>query len=275
MRFIDRAGKTPDAAWLTKAQLLTAQLRAAPDKAARDKIIDDNENVWRELRDWLLTLSHQKCWFSETKNYFTHGFDVEHFRPKKNVKNADGTVRDPNGYWWLAFDWLNYRICGNVGNIKKGTFFPLAPNSVRATAEFPVLVEDEQPLLLDPTVEEDPELLTFDEKGEAKPIETCKGWRKDRVTFSINRLKLNEHARLKEARKQLWIECRSDIDNCQKLMADYDQSRTVSNRQDVKAALKKIEARVRPEADLSATAIACLMASGLDWAQKVACRRLN
>src|ERR1035437_7197143 len=105
MRFIDWSDETPDQTWLSKAKSLTEQLKAAPDKASRNKIIDDNENVWRELRDWLLTLSHQKCWFSETRNLFTHGFDVEHYRPKKNVKNQDGSVRDENGYWWLAFDW--------------------------------------------------------------------------------------------------------------------------------------------------------------------------
>ena len=33
--------------------------------------------------------------------------DVEHFRPKKEAKNKDGTVRD--GYWWLAFEYSNFR----------------------------------------------------------------------------------------------------------------------------------------------------------------------
>ena len=33
------------------------------------------------------------------------------------------------GYWWLAFDYMNFRVCGNVGNHKKGGWFPLGENS--------------------------------------------------------------------------------------------------------------------------------------------------
>jgi hypothetical protein len=34
----------------------------------------------------------------------------------------------------LAFDWQNFRVCGNVGNRKKGTYFPLRPGCARVAA---------------------------------------------------------------------------------------------------------------------------------------------
>jgi hypothetical protein len=55
--------------------------------------------MWGELKNWLLALSHQKCWFSEAKDSFQY-WDLEHFRPKANAKNLDGSERE--GYWWLA-----------------------------------------------------------------------------------------------------------------------------------------------------------------------------
>ena len=90
MRHIPLRDQEPDAAWLIKASRLLDELKAAHDAAARDKIIDDNSAVWGELKQWLLHLSHQKCWFSEAQDGFSH-WDVEHYRPKKSAKDADGT----------------------------------------------------------------------------------------------------------------------------------------------------------------------------------------
>ena len=125
MRHIPLHDQAPAPEWVLEANDLLAQLRAAPDAAARNAIIDANSGVWGALKQWLLALSHQKCWFSEAKDCFSH-WDVEHYRPKKSAKDVDGTEHD--GYWWLAFDWQNFRICGNAGNRKKGTFFPLRGN---------------------------------------------------------------------------------------------------------------------------------------------------
>jgi len=110
VRFINLEGKEPDEPWRIKAKALSDQLDAATTKAERDKLIDDNSAVWGELKPWLLGFSKGKCWFSEARDTFNH-WDVEHYRPKKVSKNLDGTDRG-EGYWWLAFDWHNFRICG-------------------------------------------------------------------------------------------------------------------------------------------------------------------
>ena len=59
--------------------------------------------------------------------------DVEHFRPKVEAKDLMAPARD--GYWWLAFDYRNFRACGNVGNRKKGGWFPLQTGSLVSTSK--------------------------------------------------------------------------------------------------------------------------------------------
>lgn len=185
-------GKTPPESWLKKAKKLTKKLNEASTQAERNQIIDDNSKIWGELKDWLLRLSDGKCWFSEACDIYSH-MDVEHFRPKKSAINMNGTERE--GYWWLAFDWTNFRICGNVGNRKKGMFFPLLPGSPVATSDHRI-VEDEHPYFLDPTNEADPYLLSFNEEGSAISMPGCKGLLKDRAEESIKRFKLNDHPAL-------------------------------------------------------------------------------
>lgn len=110
-------------AWLaTSKQLIErlAALEAAGGREERNVLIDKNKPHWDALKPWLLALSGGKCWFSEVRELYSH-YDVEHFRPKKAAKALNGVNRD--GYWWLAFDYMNLRLCGNVGNRKKGAGF--------------------------------------------------------------------------------------------------------------------------------------------------------
>jgi hypothetical protein len=88
---------------------------------------------------------------------------VEHYRPKKSEKDADGTEHE--GYWWLTFDWHNFRICGGAGNRKLGSFFPLRTGCLRCAPLADHRLEDQQ--LLDPADEHDPALLSFTMEGRA------------------------------------------------------------------------------------------------------------
>ena len=162
MRHIARTGREPGRDWQDRAECLLEHLRNAPDVAARHDIIDNNSAIWRELKAWLLDLSHGKCWFSEAKDCFSH-FEVEHFRPKKSVRDADGSTY--GGYWWLTFDWFNFRICGSAGNRKKSVYFPLRDELKRCRPFGDLRQEEVQ--LLDPADEDDPALLSFDLEGHA------------------------------------------------------------------------------------------------------------
>jgi hypothetical protein len=258
MRHIPLRNQEPDAAWITKANRLLDELKAAPDEDARNKIIDDNSVVWGELKQWLLKLSHQKCWFSEAKDCFSH-WDVEHYRPKKSAKDADGTSYE--GYWWLAFDWQNFRICGNAGNRKKSTFFPLRSGCARVGPHGDVRYEDAQ--LLDPIDEDDPVLLSFNVEGRAIPAaHLTDAWEKARVEYSVERYNL-DFPPLMDKRKVVWAECWNRVQEYLKELATYHADKTnVIARDRSKQALKRVRELMHEERELSAVARACVLSSG-------------
>ena len=258
MRHIPLRAQEPDAAWLAKANRLLDELKAAPDATARDKIIDDNSAVWGELKHWLLNLSHQKCWFSEAKDCFSH-WDVEHYRPKKSAKDADGTSHE--GYWWLAFNWENFRICGNAGNRKKGTFFPLRPGCVRIAPHGDVRFEDVQ--LLDPIDEDDPGLLSFNMEGRAIPAaHITDAWEKARVEYSVERYNL-DFPPLMDKRKAVWAECWNRVEEYLRELGTYHDDKTnVIARDRYKQAIKHVRELMREDRELSAVARACILSSG-------------
>jgi len=147
---------------------------AAARKDAISKGIDDREKIWKELASGLAKLSNDKCWYSESINA-TADMDVDHFRPKKRVKEEP----DHEGYWWKAFDWRNYRYSAQWPNRYrndktsgtrggKGDQFPLCSNSFRARMEEDDC-DSEEPALLDPTDPNDWKLLTFRPNGEPTP----------------------------------------------------------------------------------------------------------
>lgn len=105
---------------------LFGEIRRAGN-AANHAIVGDHRTALAVLKiTWQLGI-----WFHRT--FANAGFKsgpfipptapkVEHYRPKKRGKRSPrGQVSD--GYWWLAFEWSNYRLCGKVGNAKKGDFF--------------------------------------------------------------------------------------------------------------------------------------------------------
>ncbi len=245
-------------AWLTKSQQLVsdlATLNAAGKLEERNALIDDNSSHWGALKEWLLALSAGKCWFSEVRELYSH-YDVEHFRPKKEAKALDATVRD--GYWWLAFDYMNFRACGNVGNRKKGGWFPLKDGSLCSTHASPC-EESETRYLLDPIDDDDVALIAFDEEGKAVPMPGVSEWDQERVIETVKRLKLNEHTPLAEARRKVWQKMCELIEDFTKAKARCN----TGNNPVAKAKLKEVRARARemtnPTSELSAVARCCLV----------------
>lgn len=256
MRHISWAGKSPDPAWIVRAGQLLEDMKNAEDVAARNKIIDDNSALWGEIKDWLLSLSHKKCWFSEAKDCFNH-WHVEHFRPKKSARDADGTTSD--GYWWLAFDWTNYRICGGVGNTKKGTYFPLRPATNRIPPFGDIRLED--PLLLDPADVDDPGLLGFDVEGRARAAPgVTHPWELERVAFSVTRLKL-DYGPLESGRRTVWADCWARIETYLDELSKYhaDQQNAYA-KAGFKQAMRDIRSMLEPDQQFSAVARACILA---------------
>lgn len=264
---------TPDEwqAWLDRSKELLARVKTMTDQAeslrqigdeaaadkmitARNKFMSKKSAHWGKLKPWLLGLSHGKCWFTESKDIYSN-YHVEHFRPKSEAKELDGTRRD--GYWWLAFDYSNYRICGAVGNAKKGGWFPLRPGSMRSCFVHQC-EESETPYLLDPTDPSDTELLAFDEEGNAIPAPGSSDWEQERVSESISRLKLNAHEPLAEARRAIWQQVVREADGFLRAKARCGTGPNPGAKQKMREHARMLKHMAKEDSQLSSVVRWCL-----------------
>lgn len=128
---------------------------------------------------------------------------MDHFRPKGRVTKHDlerGETHE--GYWWLAFSIENFRLCAQDANrlskdkyarrtYGKGTRFPLQKGNRRAKTKRHKW-RNELPLLLDPTKQEDVELLSFNDDGVVESLNQDKSSLDyQRVDASIESYALN------------------------------------------------------------------------------------
>ena len=242
-------------AWLAESVRLVGELAKLDTKGQvkeRNELIDKHGSHWGKLKQWLLSLSDDKCWFTEARDIASH-LDVEHFRPKKAARNVKGPERD--GYWWLAFDYMNFRIAGTVPNRKKGVWFPLRFSSPCST--FTRRCEgDEVPHFLDPTNAHDVTLLAFDEEGKAVPAPGIPRWDYVRVRRTVDRLKLTEHQALTEERRKVWQRTTILINKYLQALAEARTS--AAAREKVKVAARDIVCLTRPDAELSSVAKWCV-----------------
>ena len=114
------------------------------------------EPLWSDpkVKNFLHESQHGKCCYCERKRDQKRDSDVEHFRPKTKVEDAE----NHQGYWWLAYSWGNLLIaCKTCNEEYKKSKFPLMSGSKRACEENSALNEEE-PVLINP-LEEDPEMF--------------------------------------------------------------------------------------------------------------------
>lgn len=194
MRKVDRNKVTPPS-------ILDAPFRSEPIKSELQRAIDhfDDKGSLKgfeykrykedDVKHALERLFHGKCAYCESFYQQTQPVDVEHYRPKGKVQGTDH-----GGYWWLAADWLNLLpSCidcnrqrkqklprgalenpdwalgwdtSKVHNMGKKDLFPLHVDSARADFDPDEktrddAVEEERPLLLDPTRDDPTKALSF------------------------------------------------------------------------------------------------------------------
>ena len=77
-----------------------------------------------EVREALLALGHGKCAYCETPVAASGAMELEHFRPKRRVTQANGRVH-PMHYAWLELDWDNLLPSCRDCNRLKGSRFPI------------------------------------------------------------------------------------------------------------------------------------------------------
>lgn len=149
----DRTKVSPSAEWKKKAKDETKRICKIAKKGQ-----DWDSELYKDasVKEALRNLFDQKCAYCESA--LTADWDVEHYRPKKKVKECP----EHPGYYWLAAVWPNlYPACTHCNQLRldpadpkspargKGTHFPLENESDRAGSPKDDL-RLERPLLLDP-----------------------------------------------------------------------------------------------------------------------------
>ncbi|USX20416.1 hypothetical protein NHH82_32090 [Oxalobacteraceae bacterium OTU3REALA1] len=258
--------------WKTKAEEITESIIKAPTLLEKQTLINKYQGHWRDpdLIQWLSDLSAEKCWYTETK--FGGDYqEVEHFRPKKETKDIHGQAVDGHpGYYWLAFNIVNYRLCKRRPNAKKGTFFPIRNEHLRAMSELWTW-QDELPLFLDPTDDEDCILLSFNDDGRPVPNEGLADSDVTRVDFTIEKYYLDERV-LNKRRAETWSACRElyyKYLNSVKL-ASVGLNGSVTHTAQAKKDLQTIKEMLRPNREFAAVARQSLIKIGDRLAQTIA-----
>ncbi|MFF4814554.1 hypothetical protein ACFY2K_08190 [Kitasatospora sp. NPDC001309] len=190
MRHIDANGLIVTTQWEEKAAKIRKRIEDCAGDVIEIKKILDKESHWTKLRPQLVKLCGRKCWYCE--GVVKHSrLPVDHFRPKGKVAGTSHA-----GYYWLAYSPLNFRLACEFCNSStdddpsgkrnsKHNHFPLL-NELARVASPDLDISREMPVLLDPFLLADCELLSFSTDGTARrgkprsPLESV-----DRVAESI------------------------------------------------------------------------------------------
>lgn len=272
MRYIDIHGCKPPEGWEKRAQeALEAIKPLAP--ADRAKEINRRSTIWAELKPILKNLSFDKCWYCESKDLRSDNA-VDHFRPKNNVKGSEHfpLAKAHPGYWWLAFDYRNYRfsctLCNSIRKSDAGTsggkqdYFPLWDETYRcASADGDA--DNEQPILLDPTNVTDVAALWFDDAGSAaprprrpaEPEEIYRQW-EARASESIRFYHLN-HPDIREARSEQVRQVRIWTENADKWLGKMDLQ-VAGAQVEAEHWLRELWQAAKPESQYS-SAVRCVL----------------
>ncbi len=290
MIFINLENFVPDDDWLYEAWLLNAELMNNNTKEEKNQFIDENRTFWGRIKNQFPY--NDKCWYSESKESVSV-YEIEHFRPVKATMRSRSVLKNlrtfieeqrkdwikennykGNGYWWLAFNYKNYRNCGKRINNIKGVRFPLKALSFVAYSEGDDY-EKEDILLLDPTKETDPYLLTFDPDGKARPaILDQTAFDYLRAYVSIDIYGLNAIEPLVKHRESKWSECYKAIKRATEKYSELEEAVDQGNMISFKRYYDEfmdfvdndIKPAIDPSSEFSAVAKACVMSySKYSW----------
>lgn len=199
--------------WLAKATQRTEKFKVLG-------YYEEDSPIWSDVKIVFMRLQGGcKCAYCERKfeseKYGKIELDVEHFRPKSNVRAWDvpdalkqagvfaTTPPSDNGYYLLPYHPFNYSVaCKPCNTILKSDMFPIA-GIYRLTGDNPVDLKDEKPLLIYPIgdFDDDPEdLIRF--MGPSPYAVMPDGHQHHRALVTIEFFKLDDH----NSRKNLFLE---------------------------------------------------------------------
>lgn len=252
--------------WAAEAAALDTELQEIAEsdahedkKTLRRDIFKANQRLWAGLKQILMEVSHRKCWYCESKNLRADNA-VDHFRPKGGVLER----RDHEGYWWLAFDWKNYRFCCTFCNSHrqrngsrggKAAHFPLVSEDSRAMGpEDPI--RREHPELLDPCDFADPLSLWFEEDGSVRPRPNQDEIVRQRAEHSIKRYHLDDPF-LNEPRNHVCNQVKKRLKRTAEDLDDIGDPRVL--RRKLGEGIQDLKELIDPTAEYSMAARCMLM----------------
>lgn len=253
------------AKWRERLSKAEEELRNAPDSKTRSALFAKYSDLWSEVKEHYRKLSCDKCWYCETSTHRIPG-DIDHYRPKGRVAKTEHP-----GYWWLAFDWRNWRFAcrycnsqftdpetGLVGG--KGDHFPLLDGEkyrISRECDYEDLYQ-EDPCLLDPTEPGDPQLLTFTRDGLPNPSTGEIGspnYRRAKSSITFYHL---DYSRLVRKRQEIYIEVRNLVLDYQRYQRRWERDRDLSAQAFARSSFKKLGRMITRDAEYSMTARAYL-----------------
>jgi hypothetical protein len=267
LKRLEHRKQTPEK-WRSDLEQAKAELRSLAPGESRSSIFKKYSYLWSDVKECYRQISHEKCWYCETKTDRIRG-DIDHYRPKGKITENPGHP----GYWWLAFDWRNWRFCCELCNSKladyttgkiggKGNDFPLVGDDesrrIWHECEFEDLLA-EDPKLLDPTDPQDPDLLAFSKDGLPGPITNDEeAVEYQRVTASVKAYHL-DHFKLNRKRQTLYCTVRKFVNKYCKYDARATANRSdLDARKEAKEAYANLRALISRDAEYSAAARAYL-----------------
>lgn len=154
----------------------------------------DVDDVWGRFKGKLSEAYYKRCAYCEDFAIGTAPGDVEHYRPKKRIRQLDpqhvGKEKEhlinitgrkyvdgcTTGYWWLAYDWDNYLLACPPCNQKwKSDVFPVKGDTNTRNRPLISNHHNEIPLLINPTDTDPDEHLQFQADGTVIGL-TEEGW---------------------------------------------------------------------------------------------------
>ena len=204
---IDRDKFDQDGQPIIPSQQWFQRSHAAREQAIKQKKADQSlDRIYgdKEIRACLSAIFSNKCAYCEYPLTRTD-LNVEHYRPKARVHESP----EHPGYYWLACEWSNLLpACQHCNQLRKdppmwreprqkdakgkGDKFPLADEANRAFSPTDS-IENEQPLLINPTVEEPSKHIKFDPLG--KPLPISKRGQVSIETYNLDTHLLNDQRR--------------------------------------------------------------------------------
>jgi hypothetical protein len=202
--------------WLARASERTGRLASAGHYS-------EASSIWSEVKAVYMTIQYSKCAYCERglegPEYGRIEHDLEHYRPKSRVRPwpteqmrrmprfqygfSTGSEM-PKGYFWLAYDILNYATaCKSCNSSLKRDYFPIAGNRAPNLADRQALAA-ELPLLIYPIsdIDDDPEsILTFEGIVPISADDDDFKRKRAQVTIDFFRLDSREHLRRERARQ--------------------------------------------------------------------------